>query len=665
VRIVRATFVELKGTWSGGRNVIGDGCVRGRVVHGACGLESLIGGFRAYLPALRSALGRLLRHLRLAGVAYGVLLLSLLLTGLAWFYVRHTVEAQDKVRFDETIQATQAAVDRKTDAYLDALFGGRGVFLASKQVGREEWESYVKGIETKSRLEGLQALGFARYVRPEEGGAFVSEAKKDGLPEMRPDLDPGGERSAYFPLTLVAPSDEANLSTINQDAYTDPAHQVAMNMARDTGSPRATSMVYVLTEPTKDSGADLALSPGFAVYLPVYAEGEPVGTVAGRRSALRGFVVGYFRRDGLLDDVFGSGFDPAIDFEVYDGADVESSSLLYDEDGVQRAGEGGYDPLFSKKSRIGVAGRQWSLYFATLPGFKRSAESNVPAFVLACGVGASILLFGISWMLVRSRILAVRASKDLEDANMELEGTNRELEAFSYSVSHDLRAPLRTIDGFSQILQEDYEVVLDDEGLDYLGRVRAASKHMATLIDDLLDLSRVGRRPLRKEPVDLSRLAAGIIEELKESQPGREVEFVTGEKIMAWGDVSLLKVALENLLGNAWKFTARQEEARIEFGADRDPGPGFLAPVYYVRDNGAGFDQAYADKLFGAFQRLHGQDEFEGTGIGLATVARIVHRHGGRVWAEGSVGEGATFYFTLGGREIGDRALPAKKAEIA
>jgi signal transduction histidine kinase len=614
---------------------------------------------------LRPASSRLWRHLRLAGAAYGVLVISLLLTGLAWFYVRQTVEAQDRVRFDETVQATRAAVDRKTDAYLDALFGGRGVFLASKHVEREEWENYVNGIETKSRLEGLQALGFARYVRPGEREAFVEEARKEGLPAMRPDLDPGGERSAYYPLTLVAPTDEANLKELSQDAYTDPAHKVAMQRARDWDSPQATRMVYVLTEPPRDSSADLTLSPGFAVYLPVYAEGEPVGSVAERRSALRGFVVGYFRRDGLLDDVFGRGFAPAIDFEVYDHADVGASSLLYDEDGVQRAGERGNDPLFSKKSRLGVAGRDWTLYFATLPGFKRNAESNLPVFVLASGVGASILLFGISWLLVRSRTLAVRASKDLEDANRELEGTNRELEAFSYSVSHDLRAPLRTIDGFSQILQEDYERALDGEGMDYLGRVRAASKHMATLIDDLLGLSRVGRRPLRREPVDLARLASGIIEDLRVAEPEREVEFVSGENIMAWGDVSLLKVALENLLGNAWKFTAREEGARIEFGADSRPRPGFLAPVYYVRDNGAGFDQAYADKLFGAFQRLHGQDEFEGTGIGLATVARIVHRHGGRVWAEGRVGGGATFYFTLAGRDLGDRKATAKKAEIA
>jgi signal transduction histidine kinase len=438
-----------------------------------------------------------------------------------------------------------------------------------------------------------------------------------------------------------------------------------MDKARDTDSPRATSLVYVLTEPPANSSADLALRPGFAVYLPVYDEAKPTRTRAERRKALKGFVVGYFRQDGLFDDVFGSGFDPDIDFEVYDGADVGSSALLYDDDGVQHAGDKGYDALFTSKERSEVAGRRWSLYFATLPEFNKSAESNLPAFVLATGIGISLLLFGITWMLVRSRLLAEDASKDLEDANRELEGANRELEAFSYSVSHDLRAPLRTIDGFSQILQEDYEAVLDEEGLDYLGRVRAASAHMAMLIDDLLDLSRVSRRPLRRERVDLASMATEIIEDLRAAEPERNVEFVSGDDIKAYGDVSLLKVALENLLGNAWKFTDREEVARIEFGVDRRPRAGFIGPVYYVRDNGAGFDQAYSDKLFGAFQRLHGQDEFEGTGIGLATVARIIHRHGGRVWAEGEVGEGATFYFTLGGRAQGDRTTSAKKAELA
>jgi light-regulated signal transduction histidine kinase (bacteriophytochrome) len=261
-------------------------------------------------------------------------------------------------------------------------------------------------------------------------------------------------------------------------------------------------------------------------------------------------------------------------------------------------------------------------------------------------------------MLVRSRTLAERARKDLEEVNRELEGANRELEAFSYSVSHDLRAPLRSIEGFSQILLEDYADKLDEEGEDYLGRVRAASRHMATLIDDLLDLSRVTRGPLRRELVDLGALATSIVEELRRSQPDREVEFVTEEGVVASADANLVAVALENLIGNAWKFTSRKPRARIEFGSIARQGEGL---TYFVRDDGAGFDEAYAGKLFGAFQRLHAPEEFEGTGIGLATVQRIIHRHGGRVWAEGEVGGGATFYFTLGdGHRRGSSA--ARKA---
>jgi light-regulated signal transduction histidine kinase (bacteriophytochrome) len=268
-------------------------------------------------------------------------------------------------------------------------------------------------------------------------------------------------------------------------------------------------------------------------------------------------------------------------------------------------------------------------------------------------------------MLVRSRILAERASKDLQDANRELEAANKELEAFSYSVSHDLRAPLRTIDGFSQILLEDYASELDDEGDDYLGRVRAASQHMGHLIDDLLDLSRVSRRPLRRELVDLSSVAADIVEDFRKSEPEREVEFVTEDGITAWGDANLLRVALENLLGNAWKFTSKEPHPRIEFGISSHKEGSSSSPEYFVSDNGAGFDARYSDKLFGAFQRLHGAEEFEGTGIGLATVARIVHRHGGRVWARGEVGEGATFFFTLSGGHRRAPTSPTKSEKVA
>jgi signal transduction histidine kinase len=632
-----------------------------------------VGRLGAGLAALRAGFARIGRHLRHGGVAYGVLLISLLLTALAWYYVRQNVGVQTRVRFDETVRATQEVIERRTKADLNAMFGARGLFYASEAVDRAEWHDYVEGIEPGSGFEGLQALSYAEHVTPEERGAFVRQAREEGLPELRPDLDPGGERSAYFPITYVGPLDEANAKMLNYDSYADAAHREIMDLAGDTGEPRATRMVYVLTEAPPDSTADLALRTGFVVYLPVYEEGEPLGTVAERRRALRGFVVGSFAIDELFSGIFRGAFDPQIDFEVYDGGDPASSPLLYDNDGIKRAGETGPEALYSEESRIEVAGREWSLYFATLPEFEEQARSNLPAFVLASGVAVSLLLFGTTWMLVRSRIQAERASKDLEDANRELEEANRELEAFSYSVSHDLRAPLRSIEGFSQILLEDYTDKLDEEGEDYLGRVRAASQHMALLIDDLLDLSRVSRGPLRRETVDLSALATGIIDELRRSEPEREVEFVTEEGILAFADANLLTVALENLLSNAWKFTSKNTKATIEFGCipkeEADGGRGGRAPAaqttYFVRDDGVGFEQAYSDKLFGAFQRLHAAEEFEGTGIGLATVARIVRRHGGRVWAEGRVGEGATFFFTLGGEHRREPSPPSKRAEIA
>jgi len=231
----------------------------------------------------------------------------------------------------------------------------------------------------------------------------------------------------------------------------------------------------------------------------------------------------------------------------------------------------------------------------------------------------------------------------LAERTAALAAVNEELEAFAYSVSHDLRAPLRGIDGFSQVLLEDYPDKLDEQGKDYLQRVRTASQRMAQLIDDMLSLSRVTRSEMQRTTVDLSELAEMIAMELKESQPERQVEFTVAKGLTANGDARLIRVLLENLLDNAWKFTNKHPNARIEFGVTQHEGK----QAYFVRDDGIGFDMTYADKLFGAFQRLHSTDEFSGTGIGLATVQRIIHRHGGSVWAEGTVGQGATFYFTF------------------
>jgi len=224
----------------------------------------------------------------------------------------------------------------------------------------------------------------------------------------------------------------------------------------------------------------------------------------------------------------------------------------------------------------------------------------------------------------------------------ELTRINRELEAFSYSVSHDLRTPLRAIDGFSQALHEDYAGQIDDTGTSYLQRIRAGAQRMGELIDDLLSLSRVSRIEMNRTDINLSLLVEKSVKKLQEIYPQHKVSMKISDNIQAQGDARLLEIVLDNLLGNAWKYTHKTQSASIEFGVSEKDGK----MAYFIKDNGAGFDMQYAAKLFGAFQRLHG-NEFEGTGIGLATVSRIIHRHGGEVWAEARPGEGAVFYFTL------------------
>ena len=253
--------------------------------------------------------------------------------------------------------------------------------------------------------------------------------------------------------------------------------------------------------------------------------------------------------------------------------------------------------------------------------------------------------------LLESELTAseARAAKELAEARAahidELRRKNEELEAFSYSVSHDLRAPLRAITGFTQIILEDCSGALDEAGRGHLERVRKAAERMAELIDDLLELSRVGSADLARQPIDLCVIARQIIDDLRCRDPERAVDLEICAELRADGDQKLVRIVLENLLGNAWKFTRGVERARIEVGVRSDTE----AATYYVRDNGVGFDMAHANKLFRPFQRLHDEREFAGTGIGLATVQRIVERHSGRIWAEALPGQGATFSFTLAG----------------
>jgi signal transduction histidine kinase len=236
-----------------------------------------------------------------------------------------------------------------------------------------------------------------------------------------------------------------------------------------------------------------------------------------------------------------------------------------------------------------------------------------------------------------------RREKKIIERTAQLEAMNKELETFSYSVSHDLRAPLRAIDGYSFLLLDEYNALLDETGKNHLARIRHNSQQMGRLIADLLKLSQLTREKLSLEAVDISDIAKNIAKDLQEQEPSRNVEFTIAEGATIYGDKCLMQAVMQNLLDNAWKYTSKHDSAHIEFGITERDGK----PIYFVQDDGAGFDMAYADKLFGVFQRLHRSNDFPGTGVGLATVARVINRHGGKIWAEGAVEKGSTFYFTV------------------
>lgn len=298
---------------------------------------------------------------------------------------------------------------------------------------------------------------------------------------------------------------------------------------------------------------------------------------------------------------------------------------------------------------------------ASIPVILLSARAGQESAIEGLDAGSDDYLvkpFSAAELLARVRTHTQLALKRREWID-QLESANRELDAFTYSVAHDLRAPLRALNGMTEMLFEDKLAQLDDEGRRYLRIIRDSGARMAQLVEDLLKLSRITRSELARQPVDLSNIVREVAQGLSSTEPARQVSFIVQEGVRAEADPRLLRVALENLLGNAWKFTSKRTAARIEFGVD----VGQEGSIFFVRDNGAGFDMAYADKLFGVFQRLHPVSEFEGTGVGLATVRRIVSRHGGRIWADGAPNQGATFFFTLGKSSNGGFTSAVSPAE--
>jgi signal transduction histidine kinase len=484
---------------------------------------------------------------------------------------------------------------------------------------------------------GIQELGW--YPRVDDAGRqeFEEAARREGLrsfeiKELDPDglMTPAARRNEYFPARQLEPH-KASEALLGFDLGSEAVSLEEVNRARDMGKP-------VISAPVRFS-LETGGQTGILIVAPAYKGGATPVTVEQRRRDFMGVAAWLLSVNNIMEDALKGIRQDRIEIRIEDKSEP-SEVLLYDSGaGPARSAA----VVMQQEIAQQLGARNWMLTFYPSRQYALAQAGWLAwAFLLA-----GLLLTGVlSAFLIGVTGHSAAVQRLVSERTAALEAANRELESFSYSVAHDLRSPLTVILGYGRLFSVSGRDNFDPNSRQYLDKVLAGSIRMNSLIDDLLNLSRVNRAPLSAEQINLSDLAAGIVADLGTRDPTRRVVTEIADGVTAICDKGLMKVALENLLGNAWKFTAKKPDARIAFirilTADET--------VFCVRDNGAGFDMESAGRLFAPFQRLHPPSEFAGTGIGLATVARIISRHGGRIWVKAAINEGASFFFTLGGR---------------
>jgi len=569
---------------------------------------------------------------------YLVFILSLAATVCAWVWAGLVVGTQDADRFRSTTEEAELAIKDRIDDQEDLVRAGAATYALQGGWTRSQFHSYVDNLSLTANYRGSLGLGFIRKTSRMDLPSLEKSVRAEGEVGFKVHSAPTAEE--IYPIIYLVPED-SSLPSIGFDAFSDPVRREAMVSARDQGQPTITEVIPI---PAVKPGTKS--QPSFIIFCPIYKGGEIPESMTDRRKSLLGFVFSRFSCNEVFHDVLEGEARKNLQIDIFDERIDKKPTWFYSSSSsvVQWQSKLGF------VGPIPVAGRQWTIHYHSSPEFEQQSAGWLVDWIPIAGILVSAVLAAVSFSQVKAyrqlnkqaaqmRGLNENLEHIVQERTTELQATNQELEAFCYSVSHDLRAPLRSVDGFSKSLLEDYGDRLDEQARDYIGRVRRASHRMDELISALLNLSRITRLEIVRQPIDLSHMAHLTIEEALEGRDRTEFDVTIRKGMTVDADPKLIRVVLDNLVRNAIKFSAKQPISKIEIG--------LKSGSFFVRDNGVGFNPAYAEKLFVAFERLHTQTEFPGSGIGLATVQRIVHKHGGEVWAESEEGKGAVFYFTL------------------
>ncbi|MGH8178576.1 MAG: sensor histidine kinase [Steroidobacter sp.] len=581
-----------------------------------------------------------------------VLVAGVTLTWLAWDTTSQAEEQRARDELAMHAMDIQTALYDRLLAYEGLLRAGAGLIDAFGSVSAQHWRIFVAELSLAAVYPGIQGVGFAVPIR----SAADVERWRYALRSLGvADLVSPASGEQTLPESLIVflePLDHRNRRAIGFDMMSEPVRRRAMERACEDGAPALSGKVTLVQELERNVQA------GFLLYLPVYDGADQPTTIEERRRELRGFVYSPFRAVDFFESALDIAPTDAI-LEVFDGGLIDAEALLY-----RSTSTPSRDRLTDIR-KLSLAGHEWILRVSsgTVQGSGAPGAAHIIAIsggMITLLLAAIVSMLALSRQRLRERMDANRAlahkerllndsleqrvaerTAQLEAANSGLSAANRDLEAFTYSVSHDLRAPLRAIDSHVARFSEG-SGALSEAQQHHAGAVRRNIARMTQLIDDLLNFAMVSRRPLDKRRIIMWELVHPILQDVQYSQP-IEIEADAEELGEAYADPALLQQALTNLIANAAKFSRGANPARIAIGCDAASGE----RVYFVRDNGVGFDMQHASKLFGVFERLHHASEFDGMGVGLAIVKQIIERHGGRVWAESEPNRGATFYFTL------------------
>ena len=560
---------------------------------------------------------------------------TLLLTAGTLWYAAVTARENDEVRFENAVQHTRDAIEERLNVHLALLRATKGLFAADELVSRQEFSHFVRRLQLEPNYPGLSAIGYAQRVDRADLDNFLTQMRDEHGNAF--ELRPAGERPAYFPMVYVEPGNSMNVPAIGSDLFAEPRRYRAMTYARDIGNGVTSTRITLM-----QSGSPEKRS-GFVMYVPVFSGTNPPANLWERRARIRGYICGAFRSQDLFEGVFRSETRPPLHFDVYAGVLAREDNLLYRSRGLISA-----QPLLTHSQRLSVPGLTWTLVFQSTTAFEADSSRHWAYWIGGFGLVMSALLYAAMEALAKEQRRAARnlalANADLErkvdERTARLSESLADLEHFSYSITHDMRAPLRAMRSYALLLADEPDEIAPTVRDEYLRRIAAASQRMDQLIRDALNYAKVMQDEIDLRPVSPEVILREMTETYPAFHPPSARIDLEGDFPPVLANEAGLTQCFSNLLANAVKFVPAGRQPHVRVWAE----PRGERVRLYFRDNGIGIAAEHRDRIFGMFQQLHPAGEYDGTGIGLALVKKVVARMRGRVGVESEPGHGSTFW---------------------